>query len=284
MKKWLRKITPTRVATYLFLIALVTFTALPLVYLVSSAFKPLNELFVFPPRFFVRHPTMANFSELLFAVSSSAVPFARYFFNSVLVSVLGVGVTVIVCSMATYAITKLELPFAGTIFSLIIAALMFSPPVAQLSNYVLINQLHLMNTYWALILPKAAGAYYFFLMRQNLILIPNAIIESARIDGCGAWKVYTKMILPLSKPVLATIVVFAFVANWNDFYSPLIYINNEVLKTLPLALQMLQGGTGQVARSGAVAAALLLTTAPTILVFTFMQSKVINTMAHTGIK
>ena len=104
------------------------------------------------------------------------------------------------------------------------------------------------------------------------------------MDGCSPMRIYFKMILPLSKPALATVVVFAFVANWNDFYSALLYINKDALKTLPLALQMLQGGVGQVARAGAFNAAALLTTAPTIILFLIMQSKVVKTMAHTGIK
>lgn len=278
------KIKWNRVFVYLFLIGLVCFTALPLVYLISSAFKPLDELFLFPPRFFVRRPTFNNFSELLSAIDSSTVPFTRYFFNSILVTASSVALSVLVCSMATYSITKLKLPFADVIFAVIIATLMFSPPVAQISNYIIVNKLHMMNTYWALIIPKVAGSYYFFLMRQNFILIPDAVVESARIDGCSHFKIYTHIIMPLSKPVIATIVVFAFIANWNDFYSPLIYINKQAFKTLPLALQMLQGGPGQVARAGAMAAAAFLTTAPTIIVFLFMQSKVINTMAHTGIK
>ena len=278
------KINYSRILMYLFLIALVCFTALPLVYLVSSAFKPLDELFIFPPRFFVTRPTLNNFSELLSAIDSSTVPFTRYFFNSALVTVSSVGLSIVVCSMATYSMTKLKLPYSNVIFNIIIATLMFSPPVAQISNYIIVNQLHMMNTYWALIVPKIAGSYYLFLMKQNFTLIPDAIIEAARIDGCSHMKIYTKFIMPLSKPVIATIAVFAFVANWNDFYSPLIYINKQALKTLPLALQMLQGGPGQVARAGAMAAAALLTTAPTIIVFLFMQSKVINTMAHTGIK
>lgn len=284
IKKLLRHVSGAKIALYLVLTLLVCFTALPLIYMVVTAFKPMEELFIFPPRFWVKNPTLSNFSELLGAVDSTSVPFTRYFFNSTFVSVVSVAISVIVCSLATFSITKLKLPFANLIFGIIVAALMFSPPVTQLSNYMIVNRLHMMDTYWALILPKAAGAMYFFLMRQNFILIPDALIESAKIDGCGYLRIYAKIIMPLSKPVIATVIVFAFVANWNDFYSPLIYIQQQALKTLPLALQMLQGGVGQVARSGAMAAATLLTTLPTIIVFTIMQSKVINTMANSGIK
>ena len=277
-------IKPSRILLYLFMLLLVAFTALPLVYLVVTAFKPIDELFLFPPRFWVKNPTLSNFSELFTAVSSNTVPFTRYFFNSVLVTSASVVASVFVCSLGTYAMTKMELPFKNGIFTIIVAALAFSAPAGQITSYIIVNSLGMMNTYWALIIPKIATAYYFFLMKQNFEQIPNALIESAKLDGCGSMGIYWRIVMPLSKPVIATVVVFAFVANWNDFYSPLIYINKQVLKTLPLALQMLQGGVGQVARSGAMAAATFVTTLPTIIIFVIMQSKVVKTMAHTGIK
>lgn len=284
MKSYKIKKMRIGIIKYIFMIALVSFTAMPLVYLVCTAFKPLDELFVFPPRFFVRHPTLANFSDLLTVMDNSSVPFSRYFFNSALVSLLSVILTILVCTIGAYSLTKLCLPYKKLIFSVIVAALMFSAPVAQISNFIIINKLKMVNTYWALIVPKIASAYYFFLIRQNMLEIPDALLEAARIDGCGPIRSFFNIVLPLSRPVMATVAVFAFVANWNDYYSPLIYINDETLKTLPLALQALQGGVGQVVRSGAFAASALLTTAPVIIVFVIMQSKVVKTMAHTGIK
>lgn len=278
------KFSPSRTVTYIFMLLLVGFTSLPIVYLVVSAFKPLDELFLFPPRFFVKNPTLANFRELIAAMDSSTVPFLRYFSNSAFVTVVSVFFTVLFCSLAAYAITKMKLPFAGLIFNIVVIALMFSPPVTQLINYIIISKLNLINTYFALILPKIGVAYYLFLLKQTFSDIPNEVLEAAKIDGCSHLKTYFKIIIPLSMPVLSTVAVFSFVANWNDFYSALIYINRQALKTLPLALQMLQGGTGQVARQGAFAAAALLTTAPTIILFLVMQSKVVKTMAHTGIK
>lgn len=266
------------------MICLVSFTALPLVYLVSTAFKPVDELFVFPPVFITKRPTLANFNELLLAMNSSDVPFTRYLFNSIVVTVLTVGGAVVVCSMAAFSLTKLKLPFAKLIFNIIVASLMIAPPAAAIINYIIINKLGWINTYWAIIIPKMAGSYYFFLLKQNFQELPNELIEAAKIDGCVHWKIYTKIVIPLSKPALATIIVFSFVASWNDYYSALIYINDQALKTLPLALQMLQGGAGQVARAGAFGAAALLTTAPTIIIFLILQSKVVKTMAHSGIK
>ena len=279
-----RLLKPNKIITYLLMTALVAFTALPLVYLVVTAFKPIEELFLFPPRFFVQNPTLSNFSELLSAMDSSVVPFTRYFANSVFVSMATVFLAVSVSSLAAYSMTKMKLPFADVIFTVIITTLMFSPAVTQISSFVIVNQLHMVNTTAALIIPRIAGAYSFFLLKQNMSQIPDALLESAKIDGCSYFGIYAKIVMPLSTPALATVAVFAFIANWNDFHSPLIYINRQALKTLPLALQMLQGGAGQVARTGAMAAATFVFTIPTILVFLFMQSKVIKTMVHSGIK
>lgn len=280
----LGKIKISKIFLYIILLALVSFMALPLVYMTVTAFKPTSELFVFPPRFFTRNPTLNNFSELLLAVDSTTVPFTRYIFNSLLVTVLTVFAAVIICSMASFAMTKMRLPFSNAIFYIITAALMFSPPVAQLSNFITISNMGLLNSYFSLILPNVAGAMFFFLMKQNMEQLPDAIIEAAKVDGCGYLKIYLKLIMPLSGPVIATVIVLAFVASWNDFTAPMMYINEESLKTLPLALQSLQGGAGQVARSGAMAAATFLTTVPTIIVFLFSQSRMIKTMAFSGIK
>lgn len=275
---------PARIALYLFLILMVTFTSLPIVYLVNAAFKPLHELLKFPPTIFVQNPTFSNFTDLLTATGSSSVPFARYFFNSCLVTLLTVGAAVIVCTMAAYSMTKLRLPFKKFLFNLIVAALMFCAPAVKVASYTIINGLHLTNTYFALILPAVAGPLYFFLIKQNVEQIPDSLLEAARIDGCNSMGIYLKVIMPLSRPVIATVIVFAFTNSWNDAYTPMLYINEDALKTLPLALQMLQGAVGQVVRTGAMMAATLLTTVPVIVVFLFMQSKVIKTMAHSGIK
>lgn len=284
MRIFNKKITASRVCVYIFMIAMVSFTCLPLVYLVVTAFKPLDELFIFPPRFWVKNPTLNNFSELLLAMDSGSIPFSRYIFNSLWISVVTVALTVIVCSMGAFALTKIRLPQGRLIFNIIVATLMFSPPVTQITNYLIVQNLHMLDSSLSLIIPKIAGSYYIFLLKQNFGEIPDALLEAAKIDGCGYVGLYSKIIMPTTRPAWATAIVFAFVASWNDFAGPMVYIQTSVKKTLPLAIQMLQGGAGQVARQGAMNAALLLTTLPTIIVFTAMQSKVIDTMAHSGIK
>lgn len=267
----------------LFMLLLAAFTAIPLVYMVSTAFKPLDELFIYPPRYFVRRPTLTNFSNLLISLASSTVPFTRYIFNSFFTTVLTVTGTVMVSGMGAYALSKHKLPGAGLIFSIIIAALMFSSHVTQISSYIVVDGLGLTNTYWALIIPKLAVAYNFFLMKQFLDQFPNELLEAARIDGAKERAIFWKIVMPSLKPAWSTLVVFSFVSNWNDYFSPLIFITSNSMKTLPLALQTI-GASGAIARAGAMNAATLLMTAPTIIIFLIMQAKVMETMAHSGIK
>ena len=280
----LNRITPGKVFVYIFMIALVSFTALPLVYMVFHALKPVDELFIFPPKFITTRPTLNNFQELFAAMDSTSIPFTRYIFNSLVVSIITVAGTVVVCTMGAFALTKLRMPGGNLIFNIIVATLMFSAPVTQIANYLVVKELHMLDTTWAFIVPKIAGSYYLFLLKQNFGEIPDALLEAAKIDGCSYWGLYSKIIIPVTRPAWATAIVFAFVASWNDFSGPMIYIQTQVKQTLPLALQLLQGGPGQVARAGAFAAATLVTTLPTIIVFCAMQSKVINTMTHSGIK
>lgn len=269
-----------------FMIFLVAFTALPLIYIVNAAFKPLDELFLFPPTFFVKHPTGKNFRDLVISLGSSTVPFLRYVFNSVFVSLCVVVGTVIISSTAAFALSKLELPFKAFWFNLIISALMFSNHVTTIPRYLVIESMGLYNSYTALILPQIAVAYNVFLMKQFLDQYPDQIMEAAHIDGAGDFLTFIKIVFPGQKPVVATMVVLTFVSCWNDFFSPLVYTSSQTVKTLPLALQTISGGAGasSVSRAGAVSAASLLMILPVIIIFTLMQGKVMETMTQSGIK
>lgn len=262
------------------------FTALPLIYVVSTAFKPMAELMVFPPQFLVRHPTLDSFSDLLMSFDSSSVPFMRYIFNSLFTAGVTVVFTVIVSSMAAYGMVKIRPRGRNAIFLVILAALMFTPHVTQIPTYMVIEKMGLLNNYLALILPKIAVAYNFFLMKQFTEQVPDELLESARMDGAGEGTVFFRVVMPLLRPAWATLVVFSFVNNWNDYFSPLIFTTDEQMKTLPLALQTISGGVGSAAlsRAGAAAAASLLMILPTIVIFMLMQSKVMETMAYSGIK
>lgn len=266
---------------YTFILLLVSFTSLPIIYTISTAFKPIDELFRFPPRFLVQNPTFNNFSELFSALDSKTVPFTRYVANSLFVAGTTVLFTVVVSSMGAYAVAKLKPRGAALFSTIIIAALMFSGHVTLIPNYIVVNKLGLVNTLWALIIPKIAIAYNFFLMQQFMVQVPDTIIESAKIDGASELRTFWRIVMPNLKPAWATLVVFSFVANWNDYFTPLIMITSQQLKTIPVALQNL-GST--IAVAGAVSAATFIMIIPTILIYVIMQKQVMQTMMHSGIK
>jgi ABC-type glycerol-3-phosphate transport system permease component len=256
----------------------------PLVYMVSSALKPTSELFLFPPRFFVMNPTLKNFKDLLLATGTSIVPFSRFIFNSIVVSASIVIGGILISALAAYPLSKHEVPFKKAIFSLIIFALMFAPQVTQIPQFLVVSKLGMMNTYFALILPYLAAPVSLFLMKQFLDQIPDALIEATRIEGASEWTIFWRIIMPMLKPAWATLGLFSFIGAWNDPWAATIYTTSESMKTLPLALQNLNGGFGVVARAGTVAAASLLMIIPTVIVFVITQRMVLETMAHSGIK
>ena len=285
-KKQIFRFDMSKTVLFIFLLLMVLFTSLPLIYVTSTSVKPLDELFIFPPRFFARNPTLSNFSDLFTALDSSVIPFTRYIFNSIFVSVFVVFFTVIISVMAAYGLVKLKPKGANFIFSLILVALMFSPHVTQIPNYIIIKSLGIINTYFALIIPKIAVAFNVFLMKQFIEQMPESYLEAARIDGATELAIFWKLVMPYVRPAWATLVVFTFVGTWNDYFSPLIFINDQSMKTIPLAIQNIAGGPGSASLStaGAMAAATFVMTLPTVIVYTIMQSKVISTMSHAGIK
>lgn len=279
-----KKIKPSKVILYFLVGCLLVFTAFPMVAMICRAFMPLDELFVYPPRIIVRHPTLSNFADLLTSLNSSTVPFTRYVFNSLWVTIVSVFGSVVICSMGAYGMVKHK-PFgAAAIFTVVIAALSFSSHVTKIPNYMVVSGMGLINTYWALIIPSLATAYNFFLVKQFAEQLPDSLLEAARIDGAKEFRIFWTIAMPLLKPAWSTLAVFSFVSNWNDSFSPLVYITSDAMKTLPLALQTMAGGAGVVARSGTVGAATLLTTAPTIIVYTIMRGRVMQTMTYSGIK
>jgi ABC-type glycerol-3-phosphate transport system permease component len=278
----IKRIRMSQILLYIVMIALVIFTAAPIIYVISTAFKPLDELFIYPPQFLVMKPTLKNFSDLLVATDSSLVPFTRYLFNSFFTTVTIVFFSVVVSSMGAFIISKYKLPGTAFIFAVVISALMFPTQVTAIPTYFVISKLGIINTYWALILPHLAVPYNFFLMKQFIDQIPETTLEAARIDGANEWTMYWKIIMPFVKPAWITVVIFSFIGNWNDFSSPLIYTSSEAMKTLPLAMLGVSNGT--VGRMGAAAAGAFVTIIPSILLFIILQRQVMDTMSHSGIK
>ena len=270
---------------YWFLTPLALFMALPIIYLISTAFKPLDELFYFPPRFLVRNPTFDNFIDLLLATSTSFVPFSRYIYNSLIVTAVSVVAAISISSLGAYPLAKdRTLPGRDFMFSLIIAALMFAGEVTAIPRYLVILKTGLIDTYGALIIPGLANAYFLFLMRQFMEQVPDELIDAARLDGASELRVFWDIVMPQCRNAWATIAIFSFIATWNDGGSSILYTRSEAMRTLPAAIATIGGGPGNIARAGAAAAAGFLQTTPVIIIYLILQRKVISTMAHSGLK
>jgi len=263
----------------LLLAILCVFMALPLVYVINNAFKPLDELFIYPPRFFVRYPTLHNFRDLFILMAASWVPFTRYIFNSVFVTAIGTIGHVIISSLAAYALAKHNFKGKNLIFSIVVLSLMFSPVVTAVPNYILMAKLNFLDTYAAMVIPAFQASLGLYLMKQFMETVPDSIIESARIDGAKELKLFWIVVMPSVKPAWLTLVILSIQFLWN---SVSIFTYSENLKTLPLALsQVLAGG---IARAGAASAVALLMISVPIVAFITSQTKIIETMSTSGLK
>lgn len=285
IRKVLKKRAPNRsllgdVFILIMLLAIGAFLALPLVLVISNAFKPLDEIFLFPPRFFVRNPTMNNFRDLLVLMSNSWVPFTRYFFNTVFMTAVGTAGHVIVASMAAYALEKHGFPGSKIFFKIIITTLMFSPVVTAIPNYLTMSKIGFLDSYLSIIIPAFGFPLGLFLMKQFMVNVPNSLIESARLDGASEWKILWKVVMPMVKPAWLTLVIFSFQGLWNATGGT--YIYSEELKTLPYALNQIR--LGGIARQGTGAAVQLLMLIVPVTMFIITQSNIIETMASSGLK
>ena len=268
------------IVNVIFLVCVALFMALPLVFAISSAFKPLDEIFVYPPRFFVNRPTLDNFSDLMMIMNSSWVPFTRYLFNTLLLTVSGTLGNVIVCSMAAYMLEKRDFPGAKLLFRFVVLALMFSVAVTAIPNYIIMSRLGWIDTYLSLIIPAMATPLGLFLMKQFMSGVPDSLLESARLDGAGEWRIFSMIVMPLVRPAWLTLIIFSFQGLWGMTGG--IYLFSEEIKTLPYAFNQIMAGG--IARTGVGSAVALLMMSVPIVVFIFSQSRILQTMAASGIK
>lgn len=278
-----KKLGRSRTGTFfilLFLFLMGCFTALPFVYSILQSIKPIEELFVFPPRLYVVKPTLENYAVLFNLTTTTWVPVTRYLFNSFALTVLGTTANVLFSSMAAFPLAKLKFHGSKALFSLVVTSLLFTYEVTSIPTYIIISKLKLIDTFWALLLPAVATPMGLFLMKQFMSQIPNAIIESARVDGASTFTIYHAIVMPQVKPAWLTLVIFSFQSLWNR--EGLTYIFSEQLKTFPTILSQIS--SSGVSRAGAAAAAAVVLMVPPILVFILSQSNVIETMATSGIK
>ena len=256
------------------------FVSLPLVYTIGNAFKPLDELWLFPPPILPRNPTFKNFEDLFNLLQNSWVPISRYFFNTLFITLIGTLGQVIFASMCAYPLAKHKFPGAKFIFKIIVLSLMFSTAVTAIPNYLTMVSLGWVNSYQAIIVPAMGTSLGLYLMKQFMEQIHDSLLEAAKIDGAGEFVIFWKIVMPNVKAAWLTMIVFSIQGLWNMGASVFIY--SEQLKTLPYAInQIIAGG---IARAGVGSAVAVIMMIVPIAVFIFTQSNIIETMASSGIK
>ncbi len=263
------------------LVIMGAFMFLPMLYVIMQSLKPLDELWMFPPRFYVMRPTLSNFGDLFQLMSDSWVPFSRYIFNTVFITLCGTFGNLIIASMAAYALAKLKFPGRNILFQIVVLSLMFHQTVNQLSNFIIMSALHMVDTYLAIIVPALAGTMGLYLMKQFMeSSVSDAVLESARLDGASEFRTFLTIAMPMVKPAWLTLIIESFKGLWNTGAS--IYIHSEELKTFNYAIsQVVSAG---IARAGASAAATVIMMIVPITVFVLSQSQIIETMGSSGMK
>jgi ABC-type glycerol-3-phosphate transport system permease component len=272
--------TGGNVAVYTFLILMGCFMALPMVYAISNSLKPLDELFVFPPKFFVQKPTLDNFADLFTLMGKSWVPFSRYIFNTLFITAVGTFGCVMVTSMGAYVMAKGNFPGKNMIFNLVVTSLMFSGYVTAIPNYLVMSELNWIDTWYAVIVPAMAMPMGLFLTKQYMEGIPDTLLEAARIDGASDWRIFWTIVMPMAKPAWVTVIIYSVQGLWNSKASTFIY--SEDLKTLPYALQQILNGG--IARTGVGCAVTVFMMIVPIVTFILSQRQVMETMASSGLK
>ncbi len=259
------------------------FSAYPLVYAINNAFKPLSEIFLFPPRLFVQNPTLDNFFDLSSIIGNSWIPFSRYMFNTILITFLGTLGTVLFGTMAAYPLAKYTFPGSKVMSNLIVYALMFNGTVTAIPNYIIMSKLGLVDTYWAVLLPVIGSTLGLYLMKNFIVQIPTSLIESAKIDGATEFRIFVQIIIPLCKPAWITLCILSFQSLWGATGGNFLYSEN--LKPISYALSQVVGGAGaSIARTGVASAVSLIMMIVPVTVFIISQSNVLETMASSGMK
>jgi len=269
------------IGIFIFLSLVSAFMILPMLYAVLQSLKPLDEIFAYPPRFFVRNPTLNNYSQLFKLANSLWVPFSRYLFNSLYVSVFSTTLYIIIAVMAGYALAKGKFPGVNLITNLVVWTMLFRSEVLAVPQYLVVSAANMVDTHFSIILPAMASTMGVFLMKQFMITaIPDSVLEAARIDGAGEMKIVRRIVFPCVKPCILTLIIFTFQSMWNNTGGN--YIYSESLKMLPSALSTII--SSGIARAGAGAAVSVILMIPPIVVFLYSQSSVMETMSHSGLK
>ena len=275
----------SQIKFYVILIPMAVFMMLPVVYIISQSFKPLDELFMFPPRFLVQKPTLKNFSDLFRAASSTGVPMTRYLFNSILITLAAIGSTIVITTSTAYALSKKEFRGKKLLFKVNQTALMFVAVAVAIPRYLIIDGLGMTDTWIVHVIPYLAMPVGLFLVKQFIDQLPDELIEAAKIDGANDRHILFLIVIPLIKPALATVAILTFQMIWNSTESSSIYIITETKKTFAFYMTTLTANQAvSIAGAGMAAAAGLIMFLPNLIIFVIMQGNVMDTMSHLGIK
>lgn len=269
---------------YLMLSPMVLMSILPIMYIVFTAFKPIGELFAYPPKFITLRPTLDNFKKLFEASEDTIFPLSMYLFNSIVSTAAVVLIGMIIAVAAAYTLSKKRFRGRNAIFKMNTLSMMFVATAVSIPRYLIIKEVGLIDSFWANIIPMLATPVGVFLLKQFVDQLPDAVIEAARIDGANDYQIIWRIVLPLVKPALATVAILLFQNSWNSMEASKMFINTESLKTFAFYMNTLSNSGNGVAGVGISAAASLLMFLPNVVLFVLMQSKVMNTMAHSGMK
>lgn len=268
-------------ALLVFLLIVAALMLFPMILVVGNAFKPLNELWLFPPRMLPIHPTIGNFIDLFSLATGSIVPITRYFFNTVIITVFGTVGNILLASMCAYALAKGDFPGKNLMFRLIVFSLMFNATVTAIPRYLIMVELKWIDTLSSIIVPAMGSSLGLYLMKQFMeVSIPDQIIEASTVDGANQWVIFWKIVMPNTKPAWMTLMLFSVQSLWNMGAST--YIFSEEKKTLVYALSQI--AAGGVSRAGVSAATSVVLMAVPILIFIISQSNILETMATSGMK
>ena len=263
------------------LIILGIFMFLPMYYIIIQSLKPLDELWMYPPRFYVMSPTFKNYKDLFTLMNISWVPFSRYIFNTVFTSVAGTFGHLFLASLAAYALAKIKFPGRGAMFQMVQMSLMFNATVTAITQFILMSALGWLDSYLAIIVPAWSSSLGLYLMKQFMDTnVNDSVLESARLDGAGELRTFWVIAMPMVKPAWLTLIIYSFQGLWNAGAS--MYIYSEQFKSFNYAIgQILAGG---IKRQGASGAAQVIMMLVPIAVFVVSQSNIIETMGSSGMK
>ena len=263
------------------LVLLGAFMFLPMLYVVMQSFKPLDELWMYPPRFFVMSPTIENYTSLFTLMSTNWVPFSRYIFNTVFTSVMGTFGHLFIASLAAYTMAKIKFPGGVFMFKTVQTSLMFHATVTAITSFIIMSAFQMVDTYLAIIVPAWGSTLGLYLMKQFMdTAVPDTVLESARLDGANELKTYWVIAMPMVKPAWLTLIVYSFQSLWNAGAS--MYIHSEQLKSFNYAIGQITAGG--IKRAGASAASQVIMMLVPIMVFVFSQSNIVETMGSSGMK